>query len=815
MQENSEKYKYYLEQGKAFLENKEYQKALDFLYMATEFDRESLIAYELIIDCLIALYDYENAIKSSKHAYSITNNYYFLVTLGNIYLTIGKKESALDIYKQVIAINPDFSHSYNIIGAIYFNLNEFDRAIEYFQTALKYEPNNPSIYFDIGKTYYKKGDKSLALEYFELAYSLGCNESYLFHILGYEYLKENKIDQAIENYKKLAFLANSEEKFELLFNLLIDYAKYDNAVRIFKAATKFFPNKIDNYIYLFFSLIKTDNYTDAINLLLERINIETAYIYKKLLLYKTICSSSEWKKLINCLTKRLECDFNNDLLLFVLGIICEVISLQDNTEKYYIKAIKSEPYKGNYYDKLIHFYFVQKDYAKCIELINEGLKFIPEHADFYASLGTIYMIQDKKEDALKAWQQAVNLNSEQTYFIAELANAYYYNDDIHKAIEYYEKYCELETHNKLSQNINIDNSKYYIALGNLYSKIGLHEKAIELYYTSIKYSKVKALINIPEYKTVKDFNNLGDYFSSKKLYFLAEENYKKALLLEPYSCKTINKLAIVLSLQNKFEESNKILIKSLEIDSNNCDAFHILAYNHIILKEYDSGLQYLDKWRILLLDSPLEEFKYYFQEQKLNYKTLFIGGIEYYKEKTRINPEDINSITALGKFYHYNNDYNHAIKTFKQGLKLVPNGAYLHYCIASTYSSMSVNNIAEKHYKKALSIEPENIIYLNKLGILYYFLNRYDEAVICLKKCVSLDAENPAYYLKLSYIYMENMQYTESLDEYCHYTTLKGKPDENWEFYLNNFRNKGIDEHLKTCYKYISLIANKTSLKES
>ncbi len=60
---------------------------------------------------------------------------------------------AIDEYKKVIAINPNYSNSYSLMGKAYYELGEYNSAIQPLQTALKIDPSSVEDYLNLGLVY--------------------------------------------------------------------------------------------------------------------------------------------------------------------------------------------------------------------------------------------------------------------------------------------------------------------------------------------------------------------------------------------------------------------------------------------------------------------------------------------------------------------------------------------------------------------------------------------------------------------------------------------------------------------------------------
>ncbi len=66
----------------------------------------------------------------------------FLCESGQFFASKGKYAEASDIFRAVIALAPDRSIGYTLLGDAYLNWEKFDEALQSHEKALEVEPNN-------------------------------------------------------------------------------------------------------------------------------------------------------------------------------------------------------------------------------------------------------------------------------------------------------------------------------------------------------------------------------------------------------------------------------------------------------------------------------------------------------------------------------------------------------------------------------------------------------------------------------------------------------------------------------------------------
>ncbi len=85
------------------------------------------------------------------------------------YFEQGKTAIALDELKQAIAVDPNFSDSYNLRGLIYLRLNEFSIAQDSFSKALSLRPGDANVMHNLGWLKCQQALYAQSFDYFEKA----------------------------------------------------------------------------------------------------------------------------------------------------------------------------------------------------------------------------------------------------------------------------------------------------------------------------------------------------------------------------------------------------------------------------------------------------------------------------------------------------------------------------------------------------------------------------------------------------------------------------------------------------------------------
>ncbi len=110
-------------------------------------------------------------------------------SLGVEYSKSGSYEYAIDAYKRVIRINPDYGHVYYNLGATYIKLGMYKQSIERLKQAIRINPDYAEVHYNLGIAYSKSGMHKDAVEAYKQAISIDPDYAAVHYNLGIAYSK--------------------------------------------------------------------------------------------------------------------------------------------------------------------------------------------------------------------------------------------------------------------------------------------------------------------------------------------------------------------------------------------------------------------------------------------------------------------------------------------------------------------------------------------------------------------------------------------------------------------------------------------------
>jgi tetratricopeptide (TPR) repeat protein len=184
--------------------------------------------------------------------------------------------------------------------------------------------------------------------------------------------------------------------------------------------------------------------------------------------------------------------------LWALFFSLNYLAAQNNAKKYF--EIGEEHRK-------------KKEYAFAIDAYSEAIKIDSKNHQFFLKKGLCELIIQRYEDAILSFKDAVKANPESVEGYAYLAKIYINRKDYNRAVYYYNKAYEKETNTqqkyqyklaaikylafldklpevvremKLAVELDTNNAELHYRRGQVYSKMGNWEDALECYTQALK-----------------------------------------------------------------------------------------------------------------------------------------------------------------------------------------------------------------------------------------------------------------------------------------------------------------------------------------
>ncbi len=222
-----------------------------------------------------------------------------------------------------------------------------------------------------------------------------------------------------------------------------------------------------------------------------------------------------------------------------------------------------------------------------------------------------------------------------------------------------------------------------------------------------------------------DFKGEPVFYELKYIVGIEEDKTEAPSSNEESAPQDINlyfKEGIKYGAEEKFEEAGNEFSKGIEIDASD----HNLQEAKGIIDDLKSG--------ILKKDYALHLFKginYIMSEQ-------YEQAIKEFKETLMLNPDEASIYYYLGVCFHSLKDYAQAATYLEKSQALDPRNGSLYYALAASYVSESKFNEAIATFNKLLEIRPNDAGAYSLIGICNYHLGQSAQAKENLSKAKEL-----------------------------------------------------------------------------
>ena len=492
------------------------------------------------------------------------NNPEIYLSMARTYSKMNDFENAAKYAQMASDMSPQDIYPMLLLGNINFNLTRYDDAIRYYELGLRINPNHPALLYNMAMAMFKKGERFQALEYLKKAADadgIGEIAYKSYSRLGAEFLESNMFDLA-EKYLVQAVNLRPAEPLAR-YNLGVAYlrqGKNDDALKQFEESERLGQDDTDmleNLGESYFSLKDYDRSLRSYNKVLEKKgrdvrilsrtgeiyyskgDLERAYeAYRKVTQVQPATENARiaFLNMGNILDDAQRFDDaikayesanairdNDDLAHFNLGLAYMHANKPALAVNAWKKAAQINP--GNIKARMmLGDYYLQKGYPDLAEKEFQEIAYKwPEDQESTFKLGTIYHRQKDYADAKKAYRRVIEANGS-----TEFARKAYINLAVIISAEHQDENSFNEALGMVQKALQIksDDPDALMALGMVYARMEMHERAIESFYQSVKASRDSKM-------TAECYNNIGKSYYAMKQYKRSIEAFGRGVEEDP------------------------------------------------------------------------------------------------------------------------------------------------------------------------------------------------------------------------------------------------------------------------------------------
>jgi len=487
----------------------------------------------------------ENAVNSSE----VTN---IFIDATNAKLK-GDIPKAISLYESCLSKNAQHAPSMYELSQLYFDTNDFTTAARYAENASEIEPGNKWYKLLLVEIYGKAGKKKELLETCEKLVKQDPQSVDYLYELSNAYLMNNDGNNAIKTYDKIEALLGVTEEISLQKQrVYLIQKKYDKAAEEIEKLIIEFPEEETRYLSMLAEMYMQAGETDEAAVYYQKIlekDPENPYIHITMADYY-----------------RQKGDIKRSFEEMKLGFANPALDIDTKIRVLLTYFTVSEIYNENKSD--------------VFELAQILVKTHPENPKAHSMYGDFLLDDKKYTEARTEFRTVIAIDSSryavwESLLNAEIQLADYeaLDDESSRAIELF----PLLPVPYLFKGVALLEKKHYDA-------------AITNFTTGVK------LVSGNNILVVQFYTYLGDAYNRMKEYRLSDENYEKALKLDPENSYVLNNYAYYLSLRNEnLEKAETMSAKSVKLDPGN--AANMDTYGWVLYKmeRYTEAAEWVQK----------------------------------------------------------------------------------------------------------------------------------------------------------------------------------------------------------------------------
>ena len=263
----------YTEQGSAFYDKREYNKAVEVLNKAIELNPEYSNAWAWLGAVCNDLGNTDKAIGYNQKAIALDpKNALAWNNLGVSYNYLGDNKKSIEYYRKAAQLDPKLLYPFGNLGRIYAETGEFDKALEYANKAVSLNPKHSFAWIALGEALQAKGDFQKSLESYQKAVGCDSRNQLAWTFLGDGWLNVNNPSKAAECFNRALELLRDQTKLypedslclSNIGGVYLRLKKYDDAVMYFRKSLEMNPNFADVWTSLGFVYFGAENYDEAL-----------------------------------------------------------------------------------------------------------------------------------------------------------------------------------------------------------------------------------------------------------------------------------------------------------------------------------------------------------------------------------------------------------------------------------------------------------------------------------------------------------------------------------------------------------------------
>ena len=628
---------------------------------AVELTPDNYYPYFALGQAYTTLLQHENAINALKQAaaFAEATQAAPLEELTDIYKALGRAyfrrdrvDAAISAWTQIAELDPENIFTRIELADLLREQELYKQAIAQHEAIIRFKKDDPYrvclSWREIGNIHEAKSDYGAAIQSYDTALALTAPGNWLrkdlqHRIIGI-YAADGNWEGLIEYYqKKLETNPHEPERLGLLAAAYIENQQLDEGIATYQKAIELAPTDAHLRLHLITAFRNAERFEDAAAAYetLSEQNPDDFGIYREL--GELYLQLEDEDKARTTYQRMIDRDPENAGTHLILAEIYAGNDWMEDAAAAYQKAISLAPSNLDYIEYFGEFYFRQGNREKAIETWNEMVAADKGTAENYDRLAQLLDTKNFNAEAIAVSRKAVELMPDVYRYREALATRLMESGDYDAALTEYTKAAEHAPNAFFAEEMDDKRIELYRRQGVLVEEIETLEAALEKPGLLGKHPIKNTADSIAKQKRLaKMYLKLGNIT-------YALEILLKAKALQPDNVGINRWLAEVYTKQGRRDDANAIYMHLTEIDSANAREYWTnIASAHLNAMDFDAATEAAKQ---VIAHSPRNPEGHQMLAEIAKKSGNYENAIDSLKQALRLRPEAIDTRTALAETY--------------------------------------------------------------------------------------------------------------------------------------------------------------------
>lgn len=729
----------YLERGKEYLTQQNYDKAVIEFKNALQIDPKYAEAYFLFGQAEEALHNYQQAYGLFHTAVELNPDYFAArVELARYFILGGDLAKATEQIDAVLKKQPTNSDALLVKAAIAEREGKDEDAIKQAGELIKTAPSETGAYALLADIYFKQQKLENSIEILRQGITANPKDVSLHMSLATVYVKQGENDKAAEMLQECVTLEPQNLQWRVnLAGFLMRTNQLDKAEKVLRTAIEQDPKDAGRRMLLveFLSTAKKDDKAAEQELLngIKEIPDSSALRFGLAALYEQLKDPTKAMDVYRDIISRYEEKPEGLRARDKLATLLSLQGKQDEADKLTDQVLKENPTDNNALMARARSLLAKQDAQGAIAALRTVLHDQPKLVDAYLALADAYTLNKEPALAKEGLMKAVELNPDNVNVRLALAQYYVKTGDLNSATKTVDEAL------KLSPND-------YDALG---AKFQLFMARKDVKSAQGTLQKIKA--TYPDKPTA--YYLLGQVYVSQHQYDAAEREFEQGLSRFKGSYQFMDAIVKLNLAQKRPEKAIVRLNEELAKEPySRLYAHELLAEIYIRQKKYNEAEQAARK---AIEANPTWSIPYGTLTNIYLARGDFASAEQANQQGLKVIPNDPQLLMNIAEMYERNQNYDKAIDAYERLVSKQPNNEIAANNLASLLLDHSTDPAGLKRAKELVarfesSTQP---FFLDTLGWMYYRSGEMDKAIGVMEKVVKQAPAVPVFHYHLGMAY--------------------------------------------------------------